>query len=380
MAKLIAKNGRLQTLGGKLITDADGAPCCCGDVVEPCNVFNGFYLDIESFAIDLQTESITGVNLPQGTVDLVRTSRVNLSFPTSRIAFNGTQYFRPGVTTGDYRIWQTSCGAFVNHDEEFPFVLSGGWSFTQTQDGTTTATEAEAVGILENILITASFIDNGDGIEFFIKNMLIVYNTCNPANGELTRRTVDLYFEDDGGGAPASDWESIETTGTIPMGCSQLGLSVNQGSLSGRAYTLPTQGGSQVLSPLASHTPMTDVLLNQSSGVVYSGFVDRTTTHHDPSVFSIPPNESHVSMMTMELIASIAERDFGVGTDLCGETPPHDCTDGTGQALNTPGLGDLAKSAIDFVTLGKVKQCPGCKKRQEAMNRLSRRLLNHDDE
>lgn len=31
MAKMIVKNGKVQSLGGQLITDAGGAPCCCGD-------------------------------------------------------------------------------------------------------------------------------------------------------------------------------------------------------------------------------------------------------------------------------------------------------------------------------------------------------------
>jgi 5-methylcytosine-specific restriction endonuclease McrA len=34
------------------------------------------------------------------------------------------------------------------------------------------------------------------------------------------------------------------------------------------------------------------------------------------------------------------------------------------------GLGDTIKRAIDKVTLGKVKPCGGCKKRQEALNKL----------
>jgi len=34
------------------------------------------------------------------------------------------------------------------------------------------------------------------------------------------------------------------------------------------------------------------------------------------------------------------------------------------------GLGDTIKRAIDKVTMGKVKPCGGCKKRQEALNKL----------
>ena len=34
------------------------------------------------------------------------------------------------------------------------------------------------------------------------------------------------------------------------------------------------------------------------------------------------------------------------------------------------GLGDTIKKVIDKVTFGKVKQCGGCKKRREAMNKI----------
>ena len=34
------------------------------------------------------------------------------------------------------------------------------------------------------------------------------------------------------------------------------------------------------------------------------------------------------------------------------------------------GLGDTLKKAIEKVTLGKVKPCGGCKKRQEKLNKL----------
>jgi len=34
------------------------------------------------------------------------------------------------------------------------------------------------------------------------------------------------------------------------------------------------------------------------------------------------------------------------------------------------GLGDTVKKIIDTVTRGKVKPCGGCKKRQEALNKL----------
>jgi len=37
---------------------------------------------------------------------------------------------------------------------------------------------------------------------------------------------------------------------------------------------------------------------------------------------------------------------------------------------NSRGLGDTIKKAIDKVTRGKVKQCGGCKKRQEKLNKL----------
>ena len=34
------------------------------------------------------------------------------------------------------------------------------------------------------------------------------------------------------------------------------------------------------------------------------------------------------------------------------------------------GLGDTVKKAIDTVTGGKIKPCNGCKKRQEALNKV----------
>ena len=34
------------------------------------------------------------------------------------------------------------------------------------------------------------------------------------------------------------------------------------------------------------------------------------------------------------------------------------------------GLGDTVKKAIDTVTRGKIKPCNGCKKRQEALNKV----------
>jgi hypothetical protein len=34
------------------------------------------------------------------------------------------------------------------------------------------------------------------------------------------------------------------------------------------------------------------------------------------------------------------------------------------------GLGDTVKKLIDRVTNGKVKPCGGCKKRQEALNKI----------
>jgi hypothetical protein len=37
---------------------------------------------------------------------------------------------------------------------------------------------------------------------------------------------------------------------------------------------------------------------------------------------------------------------------------------------DSKGFGDTVKKAIDKVTGGKVKQCGGCKKRQEALNKL----------
>ena len=36
------------------------------------------------------------------------------------------------------------------------------------------------------------------------------------------------------------------------------------------------------------------------------------------------------------------------------------------------GLGDTVKKAIDKVTGGKIKPCKGCKKRQEALNKVMR--------
>ena len=41
-----------------------------------------------------------------------------------------------------------------------------------------------------------------------------------------------------------------------------------------------------------------------------------------------------------------------------------------------PRAGDIAKSAIDFVTRGKLSQCSGCKKRQDMLNKLDDRLTN----
>lgn len=42
----------------------------------------------------------------------------------------------------------------------------------------------------------------------------------------------------------------------------------------------------------------------------------------------------------------------------------------TGSKKKSKGLGDTVKKVIDKVTFRKVKSCGGCKKRQEALNKL----------
>jgi hypothetical protein len=46
-----------------------------------------------------------------------------------------------------------------------------------------------------------------------------------------------------------------------------------------------------------------------------------------------------------------------------------DC-EGCKKRLISTGFGDTVKKIISKVTGGKVKQCGGCKKRQEALNKL----------
>ena len=63
---------------------------------------------------------------------------------------------------------------------------------------------------------------------------------------------------------------------------------------------------------------------------------------------------------------------FGVCILACNKNtnPP---TDKEKKKLLQPkskGLGDTVKNVINKVTGGKVKQCGGCKKRQEALNKL----------
>lgn len=65
---------------------------------------------------------------------------------------------------------------------------------------------------------------------------------------------------------------------------------------------------------------------------------------------------------------------FGVCLLACSENTNKPTTKKARKTLGikkkSRGLGDTVKNVIDKLTGGKVKQCGGCKKRQEALNKI----------
>jgi hypothetical protein len=78
---------------------------------------------------------------------------------------------------------------------------------------------------------------------------------------------------------------------------------------------------------------------------------------------------SHEACLTMcELRLSLSDPDLETKLEIINN--PKKPKPKKKSACGSRGFGDTIKSVIDKVTLGKVKPCGGCKKRQEALNKL----------
>lgn len=422
MAKLIVKNGRLQTLGGRLITNAGGAPCCCGpgtggnvcEIVGPGQViclelsFSGINKNPWKKSDGCDPFSCAVGYFGPGGILAGRQEIQNLS------GVNITT--SPGFTSGNMHtkiVGASNNCEYTSQEFHFEEIISGERSYCLFGD-------LHLGNVSQNVGPGQTFNWDGDviippGGSVTVQNQL----ECGPISG--------LGHMSDGGGScvvtarvvNAGDCDANNDTYTIARQCSGVQeISVDLSTNNTDGYAVRYQGELYFLtSRQTTDDPVSGVeWVSESCDIEPEPDCSDILSHLDPRCSTVDYQDCaecvDPGVQCSDITNPFDPRCFTDDYRDCPEcssdvncnlvTGPDDpkcdlpewascpqCHDGTdidpdprpeSPNASTPGFGDRVASAIQTASLGKVKPCAGCKKRQEALNRFGERLLKRKDD
>jgi hypothetical protein len=413
MARVIVKNGAVAVSGGRVVTDAGGAPCCCGPGEGDCpaNLINN------RFRLDLR-RLIFSATLGDSR-DLSITSEINLRFPPAIIDFNNepdtgqAPYQRLWSNAADTRLPATvgaDCGrqddgnpSYFNFTPcgQFVDIIStqgppGGDPIVTTQ--TRNITGLKAMGINTQRVVAP---DESESLVML--GMQFLFHTCfEDRFGQLFYRDkyLELFFEESDG--PAGDlqvvrWGTIPVRGTVPLECGE--LRVTESDLSGRRY-IPT---GSLLDNDAQMIVATEIYETEDATI--SGAVPNigNNTHAVlPNGYESTGGVTGQHTVALDFRGFILDSRLSTGDpSLCVDDPfVEECTDGgepcppvdpdagTGDIFADANpsdggtdaggptdqsaflLGDAVERAIKTITLNQLATCPACQRRKEVLNQF----------